>query len=297
MLEVVGAVVCACFAVCWAALILANVIQIRHRRTKNRQILNHYITRVNVLLCIIAFIANICVFSTYFLVGAAYEAVIGIGTISLILVTQIIIGICSFINYQALLAAYTLDEVVANKNTALSLRRGFIAINVGSTVSSLVVAAVMLVLNRMWLLGLLKLMWAVVVVLLLLAFWSHFTVLVRAARTLAEAVGVKRVHNSFLKPVLATAFASVILLGLIGTGILELLDTQQVHHLEHRVSYFPLNELMLLLTSSNSTFFAWLPLGKTQSSNKKTGVDTRYVFDIYSFLPLPPPPPSKSRLH
>jgi hypothetical protein len=233
-------------------------------------------------------------FSTYFLVGVAYEAMIGFGTILLILVTQIIIGICSFINYQALLAAYTLGEVVANKNTALSLRRGFIAVNVGSTVWSLVVAAIMVMLNRMWLVGLLKLMWAVVVVLLLTTFWSHFTVLVRAARKLAEAVRVKRVHNPFRKPLLATVFASVILLGLVATGLLELTDRQQAHHLEHRVSYFPLNELMLLLTSSNSTFFAWLPLVNTPSSNKKTESDTRSVFEY--ILLLRPPPPSKSRL-
>jgi hypothetical protein len=278
MFELAGALVCACFFLCWAAFILANLIQIQaQRRQISQQTLNYYLSRINVVFAVGMFIENIATFADYFLAGEAFEVMYGFGTILLTLVSQIGLGMLSFITYQALLAASTL-EVVENENAVSSLRRRFIAINVSSTLWSLVVSMIMHVLNKRWLNGLLKFMWALVILFLGFSFWYYFMLLVKTARTMAEGVGVMRVHKSFKKPVISTALLSVLVFGLIGSGTLDLLDMRNPHHKHHLESYVPVNELMLMLACTTTTFFAWLPLKRLNGSKKKPSSDTRCVF-------------------
>jgi hypothetical protein len=223
------------------------------------------------------FIENLATFADYFLEGEGFEVMYGLGTILLTLVSQIGLGMLSFITYQALLAASTL-EVVKNENAVSSLRKRFIAINVSSTLWSLVVSMIMHVLNKRWLNALLKFTWALVISFLGFFFWYHFMIIVWTARTMAEGVGVTRVQKSFRKLVVTTALLSVLVLGLIGSGTLDLLDMRNPHHKHHLESYVPVNELMLMLACTTTTFFAWLPLKRLIGSKRKPGSDTRCVF-------------------
>jgi hypothetical protein len=277
MLEVAGAVVCACFALCWAAFILANLMQIRHTNAKNRQILNHYLSRTSVVFAVGMFIDNLATFADYFLVGEAFEVMYVFGVIMRTLIAQIAVAMLSFTTYQALLAAYIL-EVVVNDSTTSSLRRKFIAVNAFSTVWSLVVTVIMLILNRRWLAGLVSVMWAVVGLLLGLFFWYYFMLLIRTARSTAKSLGVERVQNSLIKPVLTTALATVLVLGLVGSGILYMLDMEAPHHRGYIEPYIPVDELLLLLACTTSTVFAWLPLKTIESPKKITSLEQRYVF-------------------
>jgi hypothetical protein len=276
MPEVVGVVVCACFSVCWVGFMLANIIQIRNRRTKE-QVLNYYLSRTSLIFALCGFTDNFATFAAYFLVGGAFEAMFVFSAIMRTLMTQIALGMLSFTTYQALLAAYTL-EVVESEMSTQNLRKSFMAINVCSTVWSLVVTVVMLILNKRWPAGLVKIMWSVVIFLLGISFWYYFMLLIRTARSTAKSLGVKRVRNSLRKPVLTTALTSVIMLGLFGVGTLNLLDMQEQHHPDYIEPYVPVDEIMLLLACTTTTFFAWLPLKDTNESKKTSGSDARYVF-------------------
>jgi hypothetical protein len=121
-------------------------------------------------------------------------------------------------------------------------------------------------------------MWAVVVLLLGIFFWYYYMMVVRTARTTEEAVGITRKQRSSRKPLLTTALLSALVLGLIGSGTLDLLDTENPHQENNLESYFPVNELLLLLACTTSTFFAWLPLKKENGLEKKPTLDARYVF-------------------
>jgi hypothetical protein len=277
MFELAGALVCACFFVCWGALTMANIVQIRDRRTKDKQTLNHYLSRINVLFAVTMFIENLATFADYFLVGKAFVAMYGIGSILITLASQTGLAVISFITYQALLAAYTLDVVAKDNAATVPLRKRFIAINVGSAVYFLVLSVTMHVLNKRWLSGLMKFMYALVLSLLGVNFWYYFLLVVRTARTMEETVGIKRVQRSFRKPLLTTALFSLLILGLVGIGTLDFLDFEDPHHENHLASYVPVNELLLLLGCTATTFFAWLPLEMTDTVKKGTGPDARYV--------------------
>jgi hypothetical protein len=268
MLKVAQAVAFACFSVCWATFMLANLIQIRYQRTQKKQTINYYLSRMNVMLALGMFIDNLATFADYFLVGEAFQAMYMFGTVMRTLMAQVGIGIWSFITYQALLAAYTLD-VVASDTTARTLRKRFIAINVSSMMWSLTVVTIMHILNKHWLLGLAKAMWTLVISLLGFYFWSYYLLLIRTARTMAKAVGVKRAQISLRRPMIMTALSCLIVLGLFGSATLDLLDTQAPHHGEYmEESNVPVSEVLLLLACITSTIFAWLPLKKTVKSQQ-----------------------------
>jgi hypothetical protein len=120
------------------------------------------------------FIDNIKTFASYCLVGDAYEAMEIFGAILQTLMVQLVLSVLAFATYQVLLAAYTLGEVVADKEITSDLRNKFIAINVGSTVCSLFATGIVLAINKMWPRGLVHFMWAMVVLLLLIYFGSTF---------------------------------------------------------------------------------------------------------------------------
>ena len=178
MLEVEEAVALTCFSVCWAAFILANLIQIRNQRMVAKQILNYYLSRMNVLFAFGMFIANLTNFAKSFLRGDAFEAMDMFGLIMRTLMAQLFLGILSFTTYQAVLAAYSL-EVVASDTATSTLRTRFITINVCSTIWSLVVVVMAHIFNKQWLLGLPKIMWAVVLFVLEFYFWYYFLMLIR----------------------------------------------------------------------------------------------------------------------
>jgi hypothetical protein len=288
MIKVAEAVSFACFSVCWAAFILANIIQIR--RTKIKQTINYYLSRMNVMLALGMFIDNVATLADHFLVGETFQAMFLFGTIMRTLMAQVGIGIWSFITYQALLAAYTL-EVVASDTTTTTLRKRFIAINVSSAVWSLTVVVIMHILNKQWLLGLAKAMWAVVVSLLGCYFWHYYLMLIRTARTMAGEMGVKRAQNSLRRPMIMTALSCLIILGLFGSATLDLLDTQAPHHGESmEESNIPVSEVLLLLTCITSTFFAWLPLKKTVKSQQHHHRHHTHHTQRKSIPPRSPPP-------
>jgi hypothetical protein len=85
--------------------------------------------------------------------------------------------------------------VVVVSAEASSLKRRFVAINVVSFVWSTVVTVIMLVLDRRWLFGLIKVMWAVVIALLLVSFWCYLSAVIRTVRTTAKALGVTWVRH------------------------------------------------------------------------------------------------------
>jgi hypothetical protein len=259
MLGVVGGVVCASFFLCWSGLLLANLIQIVGQNSKSKQILNYYLSRTNAVFAIGMSIDNLATLADYFLVGKAFEAMFVFGAMLKLLMANFGLVMLSFVTYQVLLVAYTLGEVVANDNAKCYLRKRFIAINAGSTVWTLVVEVIMLVLNKRWLDGLIKIMWAVVMVTLGIYFWYYSLMIIRSAQTLAEALMVKRARNPLRKPVLTTALLSILVLGLIGTGALDLLDMETPHHRDYMEPYVPVAELMLLLGCTTATYFAWLP--------------------------------------
>jgi hypothetical protein len=260
MLEVAGTVVCACFFVCWTSFVLANLFQIRSQRTNT---LNYYLIRMNVVFAIGMFIDNVKTFALYLVVGDAFEVMYVFGSILQTLMAQVALGMLSFITYQALLAAHTFGEIVPNEKITSSLRKRFIAINVGSTVWSLVVSVITLTLNKAWPLGLLRIMWAVSALILEFYFWHSFLLLTRTAQKSAESLGVQSVKHSLRKPVLTTALISLILICSFVNGISDLLDMQSRHHGNSIESYVPVNEVLFLLACTASTFFAWLPFKNT----------------------------------
>jgi hypothetical protein len=231
------------------------------------------------------FIENLATFADYFLVGKAFVAMYGIGSVLMTLGSLIGLAISSFTTYQAVLAAYTLDVVARDtaRLAAVSLRKRFIAINVVSVVYFLVLTLTMHVLNKRWLSGPIKLMYALVLSLLGAHFWYYFIRVVRTARTMAEAVGVKRVQNLLRKALLTTALFSLLILGLLVMGSLDLMDFENPHHGNQLVSYVPVNETLLLLGCTTITYAAWLPLQQADAFIEKTGQAPRCVFRMFYY--------------
>jgi hypothetical protein len=209
------------------------------------------------------FIDNVKTFALYLVLGDAFEALVIFGSVLQTLMAQVALGMLSFITYQALLAAYTFGDIVPNEKITSSLRKRFIAINVGSTVLSLVVSVIALSLNKAWPQGFMRIMWAVLAVILQIYFWYYFLLLTRTKRNSAESLGVRGVKHSLRKPLLTTALISVILIGSFVKGISDFLDTEESHHGTSIQSYVPVNEVLLLLACTASTFFAWLPFKNT----------------------------------
>jgi hypothetical protein len=257
---VAGVVVCAAFFVCWFAFVVANLLQIRAQRTLKKQAIKYYLSRMSAVLAVGMCMDTLATFLDYQLVGEAFRAMMSFGTVMQTIMTHVALVMLSIASYQALLVAHTLKVVVVSEE-ASSLKRRFFAINVVSFVWSTVVLVIMLVQNRRWLLGLVKVMWAVVIALLLVSFWYYLSAVIRTARTTAKSLGVTWVRHSVRKPVISTVFTSVIAVGLLGSGALELLlDREQALHPASLEAYIPVNELMLLLACSITTYYAWLPL-------------------------------------
>jgi hypothetical protein len=210
---------------------------------------------MNVVFAVGMFTVCLAKIAQSFVLGDAFEAMDMFVFIMQLLMTQLFLGISSFTTYQALLAAYSL-EVIASDTATSTLKRRFIAVNVISAIWALVVAVRMHIINKEWLIGLSKIMWAVVLSVLEFYFWYYYLMLIRTARAMAEALGVVRVQNSLRKPILSTALTSVIILVLFSTAIaVDLMDMQAP-----RYGNTMQTSLMLLLASTTSTFIAWLPL-------------------------------------
>jgi hypothetical protein len=286
MLEVAETVFLASTSVCWFALMLINLIQIRNQSFITKQTLNHYLSRMNVVFAVGMFIERLAKFAESFFLVETFEALSTFRFIIRTLMAQLFLGISSFTTYQALLAAYSL-EVVASDTATSTLRKRFIAINVISTVFSLVIVAMMHIINKQWLIGLSKIMWAVVLSVLEFYFWYYFLMLIRTARAMAEAVGIVRVQNSLRKPILATALTSVIILVLFGTAIaVDVQDMQAPREAMDKTE----GNLMLLLACSSSTFIAWLPLEESVCSHLFQHHHQRHHRHHRQRKSAPPPP-------
>jgi hypothetical protein len=231
MREVAGVVVCAAFSVLWSAFVVANLLQIRAQRQRKKQAIKYYLSRMSAVFAVGMFIDNVATSLAYQLQGEAFTAMMAFGTLMRTLLTQLMLVMLSIATYQTLLAAHNLKVTVISRG-ASSLRRRFVGINVGSCVWSTVVTVICVSLNKGWLGGLVKIMWAVVITLLLVCFWYYFLLIMQTARTNAMALGVTWAQNSLRKPVFVTIFTSFIAFYLLGMGTLELLDRQETHHPE-----------------------------------------------------------------
>jgi hypothetical protein len=234
MREVMGVVVCACFSVLWACFVLANLLQIRAQRQRKKQAIKYYLSRMSAVHALGMFVDNLATLLAYQLQGEAFTVMMVFGTILLTLMTQVVFMMLSVMAYQALLTASTLKLVAVKKSGSSlkrqsSLKRRFVAINVGSCVWSTAVTVIMVVINKRWLVGLVYVMWAVSGCLLILCFWHCFSAISRSARATAKALGVKWVNNSLRKPVIATVMCLPIAVGLLSLGTLALLDRERVH--------------------------------------------------------------------
>jgi hypothetical protein len=295
----VGIAVCGGFAVCWVALLALNLVQIRAQRRNSKQALNYYLSRLSALFAVGMFIDNLATFLDYLLVGNAFMAMYVFGTFMQALMTQLALLMLTFsTNHVTVVLGATMEETVITDKNARSMKKSFIAVNVGSTLWSLIVDTIVVVINKRWMLGLVHIMWAVTVTAILSIFWYYLLILVRTSRKLAEAAGVTRSRDSALrKPVLTTCLTSVIVLGLFVVGSLHFLDFEEPHRLDHLDPYFPINELMLLLACITTSYFAWLPLTVRNGHDIIASENARYVGCCYLDQPYCHHPNHPNRHH
>jgi hypothetical protein len=81
MFELAGALVCVVFFVPWSFFVMANIMQIRDRKTRDKQTLNHNLSRMNVVCAVGMFIENLATLADYFLVDGAFLDMDAFGTI------------------------------------------------------------------------------------------------------------------------------------------------------------------------------------------------------------------------